>query len=190
MSEEFKQINFDLFIEKLKKVGVDCDKLVELYGDKIKNASFSVSNEDSNAYDGSLVNTVLRVLTPNAVRLNDILPQNIKVEKNAIVKVCLLSHISKAIRLIPNDNKWEIETRNIKYKFDPNLPSIRTGLHSVVIANECGIPLTASEVEAMTVMDKDAEDKQTKYFSSPLATIIKQANELTYLILRSNQNKK
>ena len=58
------------------------------------------------------------------------------------------------------------------------------------MAYECGIPLTASEVEAMTIMDKEAEDKQAKYFSSPLATIIKQANELTYLILRNKSNKK
>ena len=190
MSEEFKQINFDLFVEKLKKVGVDCDKLVELYGEKIKNASFSVSNEDNNAYDGSLVNTILRILTPNAVRINEILPQGIKVDKNTIVKVCLLSHISKALRLIPNDNKWEVETRNLKYKFDTSLPSIRTGLHSIVMANECGIPFTAIEAEAMTIMDRDTEDKQAKYFSSTLSTIIKQANELTYLVLKNNNPKK
>ena len=121
------------------------------------------------------------MLTPYAVRLNELLPTHMRCEKSTLVKVCLLHHISKAIRLVHNDNVWEVEHRNMPYKYSATQPSIRVGLHSLVMAQNCGIGFTAEEAEAMTINDRDSTDEQARYHSSVLATIVRQANELTYL---------
>jgi hypothetical protein len=46
---------------------------------------------------------------------------------------------------------------------------------------ECGIPLSTEEIEAMTVNDRDLSDDQARWHSSIMATIVRQASELTYL---------
>jgi hypothetical protein len=99
----------------------------------------------------------------------------------------LLHQIAKAVRIVPNDNQWEIEKRGLLYKYDDSLPSIRTGLHSVSMCLECGIPLTAEEIEAMTVNDRDLTDDQARWHSSIMATIVRQASELTYLTLNNRK---
>ena len=181
MTEELKQKNLDIFDKKLRQLGLDTNALFSKYTDRLLNATFTNSNEFGNAYDGSLVEIVLKVLTPYAVRLNELLPEEQRVDKSTLVKVCLLHQIAKAVRIVPNDNQWEIEKRGLLYKYDDSLPSIRTGLHSVSMCLECGIPLTAEEIEAMTVNDRDLTDDQARWHSSVMATLVRQANELTYI---------
>jgi hypothetical protein len=67
------------------------------------------------------------------------------------------------------------------YKYDENQPSIRTGLHSLILAQQCGVTFTPEEAEAMTVNDRDLTDDQARWHSSVMATIVRQANELTYI---------
>jgi hypothetical protein len=181
ISKEIMEKNFSLYTKKLAQIGVNVDKLTELYGDKIMKASFTNSNEFDNAYEGSLLEIILKVLTPYAVKLNELLPEEQKVDKNTLVKLCLLHHIGKAIKLIPNDNQWEVEKRGLVYKYDESQPSIRTGLHSLIIAQQCGIIFTPEEAEVMTVNDRDLTDDQSRWHSSVMSTIVRQANELTYI---------
>lgn len=173
--------NFSLYMEKLDKLGVNTDKLREKYGMSIANGSFTQTNEHGNAYNGSLLEIILRVLTPYAVKLNELLPEERRVDKNSLVKVCLLHHIGKSINLIPNDNQWEVEKRGFVYKYNQNIPSMKTGLISLSMCNECGIELTMEEIEALTINDRVSTDEQAKWFSGTMATIVKVANEFTYL---------
>jgi hypothetical protein len=99
----------------------------------------------------------------------------------------LLHQIAKAVRLIPNDNQWEVEKRGLAYKYNGDLPSIRTGLHSVSMCFECGIPLNTEEIEAMTINDRDLSDDQARWHASIMASIIRQANELTYLTINNKK---
>lgn len=181
MTIELKQHNFDLFIKKLNQLGIETNALVEGIGEKLKNGTFTLSNESGLCGDGTLIETTLKVLTPYAVKLNNLLPEEIRVDQNTLVKVCLLHQIAKAVRLVPNDNQWEIEKRGLIYKYAPNQPSIRTGLHSLILAQNFGIKFTAEEAEAMTVNDRDLSDDQARWHSSLLASIVRQANEMTYL---------
>jgi hypothetical protein len=139
------------------------------------------------ATEGSLLHIVLRTLTPYAIKINDLLPDNLKVDTNSLVKVCLLSHLSKCKMFIPNDNAWEVTNRAMTYKFAPSEVSLRTGIKSLILAQRMGVEFTDVEVDAMTILDRDA-DLQAKYFSTPLATIVRQAYELTLLQFK-NQNK-
>lgn len=188
MTEETRENNFELFIKKLNQIGIETDLMVYGIGDKLKNATFNMSIESGLAGDGSLIDTVLRTLTPYAVRLNDLFPMDIRVDKNVLVKICLLHQISKAVRIVPNDNQWEIEKRGMLYKYDSNQPSIRTGLHSLILAQNFGIKFTPQEAEAMTVNDRDLTDNQSRWHSSLLASIVRQANEMTYMTATEKQN--
>ena len=181
ITQETKEKNLRLFFGKLNKHGIDTNVLEEIYGEKLFNGTFTNSNEFGNAYEGSLLEIVLKVLTPYAVRINELLPEETRVDKDTLVKICLLHQIAKSIRLIPNDNAWEVEKRNLAFKYDENLPSIRTGLHSVSMCFECGIGLSAEEIEAMTVNDRDLTDDQARWHSSVMASIVRQASELTYI---------
>lgn len=181
MEIEVKEKNYQLFLKKLSQIGVNVEVLDKEYGERIKNATFTNINDFGNAYEGSLLEIVLKILTPYAVRINELLPIDKQVEKSSLVKMCLLHHIGKCVRFIPNDNQWEIEKRGMTFKYDTAQPSIRTGLHSLIIAQSCGIPFTADEAEVMTVNDRDLTDEQSRWHSSIMATIVRQANELTYL---------
>lgn len=181
MTNEEMNKNFELFMKKVEQCGVNVEKLVDKYGYDICNASFTNINDHGNAYPGSMIEIVLKKLTPYAVRINELLPDFQKVDKTTLVKVCLLHHIGKAIKLIPNDNQWEVEKRLMAYKYNNELPSIRTGLMSLSMLNECGIYLTKEEIEALTINDRDLTDDQSRFFASAMASIVRMANELTYI---------
>jgi hypothetical protein len=187
ITTETKEKNLKLFFKKLSQLGLETALLEDNYGNEIMNGSFTNSNEFGNAYEGSLLEIVLKTLTPYAVKLNELLPEEKKVDKNTLIKICLLHKIAKAVRLIPNDNSWEVEKRGLVYKYNSDLPSIRTGLHSLIICQNCGIQFTSTEAEAMTVNDRDLTDDQARWHSSIMASIIRQASELTYLTLNDRK---
>ena len=187
ITTETKEKNLKLFFKKLSQLGLETALLEDNYGNEIMNGSFTNSNEFGNAYEGSLLEIVLKTLTPYAVKLNELLPEEKRVDKNTLIKICLLHQIAKAVRLIPNDNSWEVEKRGLVYKYNTDLPSIRTGLHSLIICQNCGIQFTSAEAEAMTVNDRDLTDDQARWHSSIMASIIRQASELTYLTLNDRK---
>ena len=176
-----KLSNYELYLKKLDNLGIDTTKLSEDYGEQLADATFGMNSENGLAYDGALIYTLLYKLTPYAIKINELFPKEIQVDKSSLVKVCLLHQIAKAVRLTKNDNEWEIKNRGLVYKYMPNQPSIRTGLHSLVIAQNCGIQFTPEEAEAMTVNDRDLSDDQARWHSSLMASIVRQANEMVYL---------
>lgn len=178
-----KEKNYELFLRRLKSLGIDTSKMEADIGDKIKNATYTNTNDFGNAYDGSLLHIILRTLTPMAININDMLPTDVQANKDSLIKVCLLHQLSKAIKFIPNDVAWEIEKRKMLYKFADNLPSLKVGMHSLIMLQRYGITFNEEEAEAMIIIDRNAFDEQAKWFSSPMATAVKQANELTRLIL-------
>lgn len=181
MSEEDKKKQYSVFLRKLNEYGIETEELDKKYGELLRNASFTHTNEHGNAYEGSLLRIVMGTLTPYAIRIAEMLPDGIRPSRESVVKIALLHHIAKAVRLVPNDNQWEVEKRGFIFKYASDQPSIRTGLHSLMMSIECGIPMTAEEAEVMTVNDRELSDEQSRYHSSVLATVIRQANELTYM---------
>ena len=80
ITQEQKEKNFELYIKKLKQVGVDLS-LLDWFLPALKDASFTNSNEYGNAYQGSLIEIVLKVLTPYSVKLNELLPEDMRGDK-------------------------------------------------------------------------------------------------------------
>ena len=115
--------------------------------------------------------------------MNNIYPEELRVDVNSIVKVCLLQHISKAVRTEKSTNEWRIKNLGEAYTYVKKTPAIGTGLHSIAMATECGIVFTPIEIEAMTSIDRDSnDDMQFKYHSDMLSTIVYQANQMVYVI--------
>lgn len=183
LTEENKEKNFLIFKKKLEEIGFPISLNEELEN-KIKNATFSISNENGLAYEGSLLNVILRILTPFAIKINDCLPDNIKVEKNSLIKVCLLSHISKCEMFEPNDNEWEKEKRGMYFKYAKSNVALKMGMKSLILSQELDIKFTPEEIEAMTIIDRRSDDEQANFYSNPISIVLKQANELTYLSTR------
>ena len=177
ISEEQKQKNLHLFFKKLNDVGVNTDKLSSIYGDRLLNATYSMQSDTNLAYDGSLLHTLLRTLTPLAININGLLNDDKIIEVNTIVKICLLHQVSKCTMFEPNTNDWEIKNKGLIYKYAKYDAALKMGARSIAMCSECGIELTPIEVEAMMVLERD--DEQAKYFSNTLSIIVKQANELT-----------
>lgn len=177
LNNELIEKNYLIFIKKLNQLGVDTTLLDEKLGEKIKHATFNLTSGD-----GTLLHVIMRVLTPNAIKLSELNPfdntpqEIINFNKDSLIKVCLLSHLSKA-------EMFQKGKKEGTYEYAPYPYALKMGLRSVVLCNECGITLTAEEIEAMTILDRETEE-QTKFFSSPLAQLTKIANELTFLQIK------
>lgn len=183
-----KEKNLELYLKKLSQLGVDVSNVSDNFKELLMNASFVPQDDFGNAHKGSLLEIVLRVLTPYAIKLNEMLPAEVQVDKNELIKICMLHHISKAIRMVPNDNEWEMQKLKKMFKYDENQPSIKTGLHSAVLAaQEFSVPITAEFMEAMTINDRDLSDNQARFHCSTMASIVRMANEMTYIQI--NQKK-
>lgn len=178
---ELLEKNYEIFKKKIEPFGVTSEKIDEVFGDKLKLATFTPNNEDGLAYDGSLLNVILRTLTPFALKIADIIAVNVPIEKDSIIKVALLHQISKAVMFEKNDNQWEIEKRGLLYKYAPSKAGLKMGLRSLLLCQDLGVKFTEDEFEAMCCLDRLEDDKQAKFFSTPLSNVIRQANELTYI---------
>lgn len=192
MKKDVMVKNYANYRDRLEKIlgAVVTDTLIESLGgdDVVLNATYSNLLDSGSAYDGSFIKNVLK-LTAMAVNLNDLLPEELRVEKESIVKVGLLSQIGKIVMLTKNDNNWEVVNRGMVYKYNVLDGALRTGERSIMLAMNAGVKFSPIEFEAMGILDRNPEDDNyKKYFSSPLSTIIRQAAELIGMINKSLKN--
>jgi len=197
MTEDKINRNYVLWIDYLKKYDCYSEDLINDYGDLIKNASFAMNESSGGAYRGSLLDIVLCKLCVIASHINDGafgLNDNgktkhplLQVDKNSLMKVLLLQHISKAEMFVPSNEQWKINKGSL-YEFNPDmLTSLKLGERSIFLCQKYGIKLTEEEYDAMKVCDKE-EDKNNS-FVTPLAELVKVANQLTAIELyQKNKN--
>lgn len=178
---------FNIYVSKLEQyLGEDTTATLLSFVPEIKTATFAPSSDSGLAFDGSLIDASLTITTL-ACKLNALLPEERRVDVASIVKVGLLAHISKALMFEPNDDQWQINNRGMVYKFKPLKGALRGGERSILLCANAGVKLTEEEYEAMRIMGKNIDDDaQAKLYSSNLSTIIRQANELLYIINRVN----
>ena len=191
ISEEKINKNYILWLDCLKKYNCYSEDFINDYGDLIKNASFAMNKTSGGAYQGSLLDVVLGNLCVIAAHINEygfglnakgvIRHPFLQVDKNSLMKVLLLQHISKAELFVSCNEQWKIN-KGIFYDFNPSLlTSLKLGDRSVYLCQRYGIKLTEEEFDAMKVLDKE-EDK-TNSFITPLAELVKIANQLTAIEL-------
>ena len=187
ITEEKINKNYLLWTEYLKKYNCYSEELINDYGELIKNGSFAMSENTGAAYQGSLLNVVLNNLCVIATHINEngfglndngkIRHQFLYVDKESLMKVLLLQHISKSEMFVSSNEQWKIN-KGMFYEFNPNMQtSLKLGERSIFMCQKYGIKLTEEEYDAMKVCDK--EEEKNCSFVTPLAELVKIANQLT-----------
>lgn len=181
--------NYELFKNAFRKyVGEnELTNLLSYFNNEeiIANATFSTNVDTGSAYDGSLIENVFKI-AKTAKEINNILPDNNKVDEDSLSKIILLQHIAKIEMFEPNDNSWEKTNRGMLYKFRDLSGALRLGERSLLIANNIGVSLSPVEYEAIRILDKSDDDNFSKIYSSTYSIIVKQANEIVNHLNREN----
>ena len=189
MSENVIEKNYNTYEKGLIKLFGEetAYAIIDALGGKERVAKASYANmaDSGSAFEGSFIKNVIK-LTRLANDINALLPDEVKAPVDSINKVCMLSQIAKVLLFEENDNTWEITNRGIVYKYAKLDGALRVGERSCLIASNAGIKFTETEYEAMRILDKSVDDDTySKYFSSSLSTVIRQAAELITLINRA-----
>jgi hypothetical protein len=174
----------DLYFRKLGETGIPeeaCNRIRETYGDVLSIGSFAQKSDSGLAYEGSLLDTSLRRLAMFAFKINELYNERIRADKKSVIKVCLLQHIAKAVRMVKSTDEWRAKKLGEVYSYVNGGPAIGIGMHSLLMASGCGVQFTMEEAEAMTIIDKSDDDMQAKYHSSVLTNVIKQANDMVWV---------
>lgn len=188
ITEEKINSNYVLWIERLKKYNCYSEEMINEIGDKIKNASFSLSASTGSAYKGSMIDTVLNHLCTIAYHINEDAfglnskqknkHNSLKVNFDTLMRVLLLQHISKAELFIEQNEQWKIN-KGYLYDFNNDLStSLKTGERSIYLLQKYGVKLSEDEFEAMRIIDKEEDFKNNSYMT-PLSAIVKIANQFT-----------
>lgn len=165
------------FIDSVKNNGnFITDELYEFLGEDLWTSPASTTLQLHNCFPGGLVDHILKV-TGYAIKINDTLPEKLRVNKTSLIKVSFLHQIGKIKLYLLNDTDWEIK-RGILYKFNEELPSMKISERSLYYCNQYGVKLSDLEFQAIMNFEKTDEDKQSRWYSDILSIILKQAIEL------------
>lgn len=190
MSLKTEQItkNAAKFFKTAQEYGFMNDDLMNFLGQDFIKAPASTMKDLHNAFEGGLIDHLLRV-TKYAVSLNDtILSENLKLDKKSIVKVGLLHQIGKAHLYTPCTSEWHVKNQGKMYDF-ADVVSMRVGERSAFYVLTYGIKLTEEEYQAIVNYDKDESDKQAKYHTNTLGEILKISNQLAIIEEKKIHNK-
>lgn len=188
LTADQRKMNYVTYVNKLQSVGGYSEELFSGISERLTNAPMNNYMDSGLAYIGAFIYNAMRKIAYYAVLENDKLEESERVDKNSIVKVALLSQISKALQFEPNSNKWEIENRGIAWKYNEIDAALRTGERSLYLCTKYGIQFTPEEFEAMLICDK-TDDDFSKIYSSTLSVLIKNATNLTYNLARLGYKK-
>jgi hypothetical protein len=179
---------FDVYCKKITTYGLSVDEakmLIQSIGaDRIKNAPFMMDNKYNVSTQGSMLLVVLHLLTTTAYYLynntyKQIMP-NISdvVNESSLYKVCLLQHLAKAVMFEPDKYPYQ-------YRFAESQTSLKLGSRSLSLLTNCGIKLTETEVEALTIIDVDEIASSKNFYISTLAKMVKQVNDITNIAIKN-----
>lgn len=161
------------------------DELITFLGEDFIKAPATPLKDLYNAFEGGLIDHLLTV-TKYAIGINDLHTTN-KVDKNSILKVCLLHQIGKAKAYTQCTSEWHIKNQGKMYEYN-DLTSMRVGERSAYYAMSHGITLSEEEFQAIVNHDKDDSDKQAKYHNSWLGDLLKIATIMAVAEEKNVQN--
>lgn len=162
------------------------EDLMDFLGVEFVGAPASTMTSLHNAFEGGLIDHMLRT-TAYAVKLNKLLPEDMQVANESIIRVGCLFQIGKAHAYTECTSQWHRDNQGKMYEFSDQI-SMRVGERSIMYATQNGVSLTEEEYQAIFNFDKE-DDAQSKWHSEPLAILLKQANELAIMEEKATQAK-
>ncbi len=176
LTQEKILANTKKYFDTATKLGFMNNELMTFLGESFIKAPASSMNDFHNAFEGGLIDHLLRV-TKYAVLINKSLPDDEKVNETSLVKVCLLHQIGKAHLYVPCTSQWHREKQGKMYEFNSELTSMRVDERSVYYALSNGISLTEEEYSAIIFFSK-TDDKMSEYHNSMLGDLLKMGSTL------------
>ncbi len=173
LTQEKIVANTKKYFDTATKLGFMNDEFMKFLGEAFIKAPASTMADLHNAFEGGLIDHLLRVGS-YAVKFNNALPEEERVDQNSLLKVCLLHQIGKANLYKPCESEWQRKNQGKMYEFNDNLASMRVGERSVYYALSHGITLTEEEYTAIINLDK-TDDKMAEYRNSMLGDLLKTA---------------
>lgn len=178
-------VNFTQWVKRLQRYNCYSEEMINEMGEAIKKASFALTKDSGSAYEGSMLDVVLKKLCKFAYDLNlmfggdeqnnvDARHPMLAVNQDMLMRVLLLQHIAKAEMFMPESEKYWIGRGNL-YKFAPVDAPLKCGERSIYLCQKYGIKLNELEYEAMRIIDKD--DEKVNMYENPLAFIVRMANK-------------
>lgn len=168
--------NTKKYFETAKNNGFMNDELIQFLGEDFIKAPASSMADYHNAFEGGLIDHLLKVAS-YAVKINNTLPEDEKVDQTSLLKVCLLHGIGKAKLYKPCTSEWHRKNQGKMYEFNEDLVSMRIGERSVYYILSHGIKITEEEFSAILFFDK-VDDKMSDYHNSMLGDLLKMGNIL------------
>jgi hypothetical protein len=168
--------NAKKYFETATKNGFMNEDLINFLGEEFIKAPASSMADYHNAFEGGLIDHLLKVAT-YAVKINNVLPDEEKVDQASLLKVCLLHGIGKAKLYTPCTSEWHRKNQGKMYEFNNNLVAMRVGERSIYYALSHGINLTEEEYTAILFFDK-VDDKMSEYRNSMLGELLKMGSTL------------
>ena len=186
ISVEQLENNKKKFLETNSKYGIFTDSLLSFLGDDFFTAPASTNLDMFSCYPGGLLNHLLKTCK-YAIKVNEILPETMRVENSQLLKCIFLSQIGKTFLFKPNPSEWHRKNLGKMYEFSEDLVSMRVGERSAHYATKNGVELSDVEFQAILNVDKDSDDLMVKYHSSTLSNIMKHGFELAILEEKNEQ---
>lgn len=168
--------NTKKYFDTATKNGFMTDELTSFLGASFIKAPASSMESYNNAFEGGLIDHLLRVAA-YAVKINNSLPDNEKVDQASLLKVCFLHQIGKTNLYVPCTSEWHRKNQGKMYEFNKDVISMRVGERSVYYALSNGIKMTEEECAAIIFYDK-TDDKMSEYHNSMLGELLKMGNTL------------
>jgi hypothetical protein len=181
-----KQIEFNK--NKFKEVnltyGVLTPELEEFLGEEIYNSPANKKLSTYGCYPGGLIEYIF-LACKYSVKINDFLPEKIRVDKGLIMRTIIISQIGVVGMYILNDDKWRMEKLGEMYKFRKDDVALKVSEKSLYLASEYGIKLTEEQYQTILNSQKDEDDLMSKHHSTTLSNIVKIGFELAVIEMKS-----
>jgi hypothetical protein len=165
------------FKEANLKYNIFTKELEDFLGDNFYTSPVSSSLNMIGCYPGGLLHHIIKACR-YSIKLNEILPDELKQPVATIVKVVFLCQIGKVFMFKMIDGSAQYGKM---YDFNDDIVRLHVGERSAYYALKYGVQLDEKEYQAIINIDKESDDKMAKYFSTSLTQIIKNGFELAVM---------
>jgi len=157
------------------KYGVVNNELISMLGEEFIVAPCTSSTNLYNAYEGGLIEHIINT-TKHALSVNESLPEEKQVDRDSLIRVCLIHQIGKSKMFVEQTSKWHRENKGEMYTWNEDLLSMSVAERSIYYALKAGIDLTEDEVYAVYNYNSEFAQKPLTSKGDKLAAILRVAN--------------
>lgn len=162
-------------------------ELLEFLGEEFFVCPASTSTDMYGAYPGGLIHHLFR-MCKYSIELNELLPEQMMVEKSKIIKTVILSQIGKVNLFKPNESEWHRINLGKLYEYNDDIISLSIGQRSIYYATQYGVKLEDEVFQAIIGVDS-GESRKNKWSTEPLSHIIKLGFEMALLVEKHGKKK-